>query len=124
MLLLFGVANAQDAAPVAPPGKNPFTCRGDDSDTPGCTSAPRKIYAPGPKYPKKERRAHHQGTVVLWLVISPEGLPRDIKVSRTLSPEFDNAAIDPVKKWRFSPATRDGEPVAIAINVEVAFHLY
>ena len=58
-----------------------------------------------PGYPKKERKAHHQGTVILWLVINPDGLPRDIRISRSLSPEFDEAAVDAVKRWRFSPAT-------------------
>lgn len=123
-LILQSMAIAQDAAPVEPPARNPFICYGDSRDARDCTTAPREIYAPGPKYPKKERRAHHQGTVVLRLVISTEGLPRDIQVSRTLSPEFDDAAIDVVKKWKFSPATRDGKPVAVAIDVEVAFHLY
>jgi outer membrane biosynthesis protein TonB len=28
-----------------------------------------------------------------------------------------------VQKWRFSPATRDGKPVAVRIYVEVNFHL-
>jgi len=64
------------------------------------------------------------GTVLLGLVVGSDGLPRDITVSRPLSPDFDAAAIDAVKKWKFSPATRDGKPVATAIKVEVNFHLY
>jgi len=51
-------------------------------------------------------------------------LPREITVSRPLSPDFDAAAIDAVKKWKFSPASKDGNPVATAIKVEVSFHLY
>lgn len=81
--------------------------------------APHLTYAPDPKFPKNERKARHQGTAVLLLVVHSDGLPGDITVSRTLSPEFDKAAIDAVKKWRFSPATRDGKPVAVRIQVEV-----
>jgi TonB family protein len=88
--------------------------------------APRAIYAPDPKFPEKERKARQRGkgTVLLELVVHSDGLPSDVKVSRTLSPEFDKAAIDAVQKWRFSPATRDGKPVAVRIYVEVNFHLY
>ena len=34
------------------------------------------------------------------------------------------AAMDAVKKWKFSPAMRDDKPVAVQIKVEVNFHLY
>jgi periplasmic protein TonB len=88
--------------------------------------APHATYAPDPKFPKKERKARQRGkgTVLLSLVVNSDGLPGDIKVLRTLSPEFDKAAMDAVKKWRFSPGTRDGKPVNMQIKVEVNFHLY
>jgi len=88
--------------------------------------APHATYAPDPKFPEKERKARQRGngTVLLSLVVNSDGLPGDIKVLRTLSPEFDKAAMDAVKKWRFSPGTRDGKPVAMQIKVEVNFHLY
>jgi TonB family protein len=56
-------------------------------------------------------------------VVGPGGLPRNIKIARSLSPEFDAAAIDAVKKWKFDPATKDGNPVAVQINVELTFRL-
>ncbi len=124
-LLLLSMAVARDSAPIPLSGKDHAPiCRGHDSDAPGCITTPHTTYAPDPKYPKKERKAHHQGTVLLWLVIDPDGLPRNIKISRSLSPDFDEAAVDAVKKWRFSPATKDGRPVATALDVEVSFHLY
>jgi protein TonB len=86
--------------------------------------APSVTYSPDPEFPEKERKAGHQGTVLLGLVVHSDGLPGDIKVLRTLSPQLDKAAIDAVKKWRFSHATRDDKPVAVLINVEVNFHLY
>jgi protein TonB len=60
----------------------------------------------------------------LTLVVDADGLPRDIRVSRTLSSAFDKAAINAVKNWKFTPATRDSKPIAVEIDVEVAFRLY
>ena len=37
---------------------------------------------------------------------------------------LDRKAIDAVRTWKFEPATRDGEPVPVLINVEVMFRLY
>jgi TonB family protein len=124
-LLLLSTASAQDSVPVDLSGKDHAPiCRGKDSDVPGCITAPHATYSPDPKYPKKESKARHRGTVILELVVDADGLPRDVKVSRPLSPEFDEAAIDAVKKWKFSPATKDGNPIASQIKVEVSFHLY
>jgi len=51
-------------------------------------------------------------------------VPHEITVSKTLSPDFDNAAIEAVKQWKFSPAMKDGNPLAVEIAVELNFHLY
>ena len=84
---------------------------------------PHTIYSPNPKYPEGARKAHYQGVVVLWVVVDRDGLPRDIIVARSLRPDLDKAAVDAVKKWKFAPATKDGQPVAVRVNVEVSFRL-
>ena len=124
LLLLLGAAIAQDSTPILLSGKDhPPICRGKDSDAPGCITAPHATYSPEPDYPEKELEARHQGTVILSLVVDSQGLPRDVVVSHTLTPKLDKAATDTVKKWKFSPATKDGKPVATKIDVEVAFRL-
>jgi periplasmic protein TonB len=90
----------------------------------GGVSAPKAIYAPDPEYSEEARKVKHMGTVVLWLVVGPDGKPRDIKVLRTLGLGLDEKAIEAVKNWRFEPAMKDNKPVAVQINVEVNFHLY
>jgi len=37
---------------------------------------------------------------------------------------LDEKAVEAVRSWRFDPATKDGKPVAVQIDVEVAFRLY
>lgn len=124
LLLLLTTAIAQDSAPIRLSGKDHAPiCRGKDSDAPDCVTPPHATYSPEPEYPEKERKARHNGTVVLELVVGSDGLPRDITVSRPLSHGFDKAAIDTVKTWKFSPATKDGKPIATEINVEVSFRV-
>jgi TonB family protein len=86
--------------------------------------APKPIFAPDPEYSEEARKAKYQGVVVLWLIVGPDGQPRDIKVSRPLGMGLDQKAIEAVRKWKFEPAKKDGVPVAVQINVEVNFRLY
>ena len=90
----------------------------------GGVSAPRPTYTPDPEYSEEARKAKYQGTCVLWLIVGPDGKPRDIKVARTLGLGLDEKAIEAVKQWKFEPAMKDGKPVAVQINVEVSFRLY
>lgn len=89
----------------------------------GGVSAPKAIHAPSPKYSKQARQAKYQGTVVLWLVVDSTGLPQEIRVQRSLGMGLDEEAVEAVKKWRFQPAMKDGQPVPVMINVEVNFRL-
>ena len=90
----------------------------------GGVSAPRAIYTPDPQYSEEARKAKYQGVVVLWLIVDPNGAPRDIKVARSLGMGLDQKAIEAVRNWKFEPAQKDGHPVAVQINVEVTFRLY
>jgi periplasmic protein TonB len=90
----------------------------------GGVSAPKATFAPDPEYSEEARKAKYQGTCVLWLIVGPDGHPRDIRVSRTLGLGLDEKAIEAVKNWKFEPAMKDGKPVAVQINVEVDFRLY
>jgi TonB family protein len=90
----------------------------------GGVSAPRAIATPDPEYSEEARKAKYQGTCVLWLIVGPDGRPRDIRVARQLGMGLDQKAIEAVKQWKFEPAMKDGKPVAVQINVEVNFRLY
>ena len=90
----------------------------------GGVSAPRAIYAPDPEFSEEARKAKHQGTVLLWVVISPDGRVRDMKVVRSLGMGLDQKALETVRTWRFEPAKKDGHPVAVQVNIEVNFRLY
>jgi TonB family protein len=90
----------------------------------GGVSAPRAIFRPEPEYSEEARKAKFQGTVVLSLVVGPDGRAHDIRVRRSLGLGLDEKAVETVRTWKFEPARKDGQPVAVLISIEVNFRLY
>jgi protein TonB len=90
----------------------------------GGVSAPRLIYGPDPEFSEEARKAKYQGTVVLWMIVGPDGRTHEVRVQRSLGMGLDEKAIAAVRIWRFEPARKNGQPVAVQVNVEVNFQLY
>jgi periplasmic protein TonB len=90
----------------------------------GGVTRPRAMYDPDPEYSDAARKAKYQGSVLLWLVIGPEGRPHNIRIQRALGMGLDEKAVAAVSTWRFQPGTLNGQPVAVEVNVEVSFRLY
>jgi protein TonB len=77
-----------------------------------------------PVWPIEARRARMQGTVVLAVTISPEGVPAAVDVLRS-SGHFmlDRAAQEALWQWRFDPARRGGVPVQDRVAIPITFRL-
>jgi len=90
----------------------------------GGVSAPRPIYDPEPEYSDEARKAKYQGNVLLWVVVGADGRTRNVKVQRSLGMGLDEQAIKTVNTWRFVPAMKDGQPVAVQVSIEVNFRLF
>jgi TonB family protein len=86
-------------------------------------SPPKALYAPDPDYSDVARQAKYQGTVVLWLIVTADGLPANIRIQQGIGMGLDQRAVEAVKLWRFDPAKKDGEPVPVMINVEINFRM-
>jgi TonB family protein len=84
---------------------------------------PRGTYMPDPEYSEPARKIGYEGTSILELVVDANGMPQMIKVKRPAGLGLDDNAIEAVRQWRFSPATKDGTPVAVHINVEISFRI-
>jgi TonB family protein len=61
--------------------------------------------------------------VQLGLTIDHDGVPQNIQIKRSLDPSLDQAAIEAIRKWRFEPAIKNGQPVSMYITAEVYFRL-
>ncbi len=89
----------------------------------GGVSPPRATYSPDPQYSELARQAKYQGTVVLFVIVGSDGRSHDIRVQRSLGLGLDEEAIRAVARWEFDPARKNGEPVAVMVNVEINFRL-
>ena len=78
-----------------------------------------------PGYTGEAMRAKIQGIVVLEAVVLPDGSVGNVQITRSLDPNFglDQEAIKTVKKWRFRPGTRFGQPVPVLVEIELTFTL-
>lgn len=104
-----------------PPGQ-PFGTGAIARDTPGVTPA-AILYRAQPQYTAETMRERLGGVVVLDLVIGADGQPGDVRVVRSPHPDLTTQAIACLRRWRFTPATRDGAPVALMATMEMAFSL-
>ena len=62
--------------------------------------------------------------MVLFVVVGADGRTHDIRVQRYLGLGLDEKAIEAVRTWKFEPAKKDGQAVAVQVNIEVNFRLY
>lgn len=75
-----------------------------------------------PVYPRIGQSAGVEGIVILDAVIDLDGTVRDVRVLRPVA-LLDQAAIDAVREWRFTPTLLNGVPVPIIMTVTVNFTL-
>ena len=90
----------------------------------GDVSAPKLVFAPDPEFTERARRAKYQGVCVITTVVDAQGNPTQVQVVRHLGMGLDKKAVEAVKQYRFTPAMRLGNPVAVKVNIEVNFRLY
>jgi TonB family protein len=83
---------------------------------------PVKIVDVPPIYPTLSRNAHIQGVVILEAVLDAKGRVESVRVLRSV-PTLDQAAVDAVQQWRFTPALLNGQPVPVVMTVTVNFTL-
>jgi protein TonB len=77
-----------------------------------------------PHYPSAARRAGREGVVLLRVLVGTDGSAASVGVRETSGyDDFDGAAVQAVRKWRFSPARRAGVAVASFHDVRVRFRL-
>jgi len=91
----------------------------------GKVSAPAPLYKPEPPSTPEAKKAHLNGTVVLWAVIDEKGNVVDVKEkSKPLGMGLDENSINTVRTWKFKPGMREGVAVPVKVMVEISFRYY
>ncbi len=85
---------------------------------------PKAKFTPEPSYTEAARYEKFQGVIVVSIIVDQTGKVRRVGVLRPLGLGLDESAVATLRTWSFDPAMRNGEPVAVEMNVEVAFNLY
>jgi periplasmic protein TonB len=86
-------------------------------------TAPRVLQEVKAEYTDEARRAGITGEVVLELVVRRDGTVGDVKLLHGLGGGLNDRARQAVRQWRFAPATRQGTPVDVIVEVAVEFKL-
>jgi len=95
--------------------------------TEGLTNFARPLggYQTTPRYPESARRQGVEGITTLRFIVLANGHVGQIGVSRSAGHvELDRAAVDAVRTWRFEPARRGKEAVAVWVTLPVRFELH
>jgi periplasmic protein TonB len=101
--------------PPPPPPTQPVRVGGN-------IKPPQKVKHINPVYPPIAQSARVQGIVIIEATIGPGGAVQDAKVLRSI-PLLDQAALDAVRQWQFTPTLLNGVPVPVIMTVTVQFTL-
>jgi protein TonB len=110
-----GVIGGVPDAPEPPTPTGPVRVGGQIKE-------PRKLKNVPPVYPDVAKQARIQGVVVLEATIDPSGRVDNVRVLRGI-PMLNEAAVDAVRKWTYSPTLLNGVPVPVIMTVTVNFTL-
>lgn len=83
---------------------------------------PVPLFTPQPPYPAEAKAHHLEGLVQLEIIVSPDGLVRDISIVDG-EPPFDEPALKTVSRWRFKPVLVDGRAVTWRYKLKVRWEL-
>jgi len=85
---------------------------------------PVPLVMPSAEFTEEARKKKISGTCLISLIVDPQGMPRNVKITRSLESGLDRNALVAVNRYRFKPAMKNGEPVPAYVEISVEFRLY
>lgn len=111
------------AVPAAAPAA-PAAASGPPGPVRVANLAAIMTYGPPPPYPAASKHKKETGTVVVRVVISEQGTVMEATIRQSSGfSALDEAALNAVRRYRFSPTIRDGRPVTAAGSIAMPFTL-
>jgi len=84
---------------------------------------PELVASVQPAYPTDMRKAKIEGSVTLVFILNESGAVEEPQVQRSSRPEFERPALEAVRKWKFKPGTKDGQPVRTYMKLPIQFRI-
>lgn len=86
----------------------------------GNVQAPQRVKYVAPVYPELAKNARVGGIVIAEAVVGTDGRVSNVQVLKSI-PLLDQAAIDAISQWAYTPTTLNGTPVPVIMTVTVNF---
>jgi TonB family protein len=91
----------------------------------GDVTAPSVKHMVEAEFPKSATLPKGQSAIcIVGLIVDRDGMPHQVHVVRSAGKDFDASAVRAVQQYRFQPAMRARNPVAVALSIEVNFKKY
>lgn len=84
---------------------------------------PEPLTQVAPVYPPELRKSKIEGSVTLVFVLAEDGHVEEPRVENSSRPEFERPALDAIRKWRFRPGVKGGQPVRTYIRIPMRFRV-
>jgi protein TonB len=110
-----GVLLRDEPPPPPPVPSGPVRAGGD-------VQPPKRLVYVKPVYPGIALTSRLSGVVILEATIGEDGMVREVRVLRSY-PLLDQAALDAVRQWRYTPTLLNGRAVSVLMTVTVSFSL-
>jgi protein TonB len=81
----------------------------------------RRLETPLGVYPEAARRAGIEGDVSVRIVVNTRGVVEQARPVGHVGYGLDDEAVATVRRWRFTPAQKDGRLVRVRMTIDVAF---
>ena len=90
----------------------------------GAIMPPKLLRSKEPEFSDAARGLKYSGTVLINFWLQPDGTVSHMSLVRPIGLGLDERALAAVQKYTFSPATMNGKPVLVELNVEVNFQIF
>lgn len=100
-----------------------YDIKGSIGTIPGLVP-PKVIHAKSPKFTKAAKIARLRGECIISGVIDTDGLMKNVRVIKPLGLGLDENAVATAKEMRFKPATLNGKPIPVTLNIAFDFHIF
>jgi protein TonB len=90
----------------------------------GGVRAPVVLQSVDPEFSEEARKQKFSGNVLVSLIVDEQGNPTHVRVLRGVGLGLDEKAVEAVRQYRFRPATKDGKPVKVELDINVDFQIF